>query len=62
MTRQALKHCSMRAEVLCDDNCVLVDHFGPFKVFDYKYATTLDVGQQNKMVCAHLNSMGYNVW
>jgi hypothetical protein len=51
----------MRAYVLSDDNCVLVKHFDPFKVFDYKSATRLDVDQQKNMVCTHLNSMGYNV-
>jgi hypothetical protein len=48
--------------VLREDIYVRVEHFDPFNIFDYKYATMLDVEQQNKMVCAHLNSMGYNVW
>jgi hypothetical protein len=60
MTRQAMRHVSVRSEVMREDNCILVEEFDPFCIFDYKSATMLDVEQQNKIVCAHLNSMGYN--
>jgi hypothetical protein len=43
MTRQAKKHLSVRAEVLREDTCVLVENFDPFRIFDYKSATMLDV-------------------
>jgi hypothetical protein len=61
MTRQALRHRSVHAEVLREDNCVLVENFDPFRLFYYKSATVLDVEQQNKMVCTHSDSLGYNV-
>jgi hypothetical protein len=60
MTRQAMRHVSVRSEVIREDTCILVEDFDPFCIFDYKSATMLDVEQQNKIVCAHLNSMGYN--
>jgi hypothetical protein len=60
MTRQAMRHVSVRAEVLREVNCVVVENVYPFRIFYYKYATMLDVEQQNKMVCPHLNAMGYN--
>jgi hypothetical protein len=43
MTRQAMKHLSVRTEVLREDTCVLVEKFDPFRIFDYKSATMLDV-------------------
>jgi hypothetical protein len=61
MMQQALKCCSVCAEVLHDDSCVLVEQCDPFKVFYYKCVTMLDDEQHNKMVCTNLNSMGYNV-
>jgi hypothetical protein len=60
MTRQAMRHVSVRSEVMREDNCILVEDFDPFCIFDYKSATMLYVEQQNKIICAHLNSMGYN--
>jgi hypothetical protein len=60
MTRQAMRHVSVRSEVMRENTCILVEDFDPFCIFDYKSATMLDVEQQNKIVCAHLNSMGYN--
>jgi hypothetical protein len=60
MMRQEMRHVSVRLEVLRKDNCILVEDFDPFCIFYYKSATMLDVEQQNKIVCAHLNSMGYN--
>jgi hypothetical protein len=60
MTRQAMRHVSVRSEVMREDNCILVEDFDPFCIFDNNYATMLDVEQQNKIVCAHLNSMGYD--
>jgi hypothetical protein len=60
MMRQAMRHVSVRSVVMREDACILVEEFDPFCIFDYKSATMLDVEQQNKIVCAHLNSMGYN--
>jgi hypothetical protein len=50
----------MSTEVLREDTCVLLENFDPFRIFDYKSATMLDVKQHNKMVCVHLNSTRYN--
>jgi hypothetical protein len=55
-----MRHVSVRAEVLLEDNSVLVENFDPFCIFYYKSAAMLDIEQQNKMVCAHLSSMAYN--
>jgi hypothetical protein len=55
MTRQSMRHVSVRSEVLREDTCILVEDFDPFCIFDYKSATMLDVEHQNKIVCAHLN-------
>jgi hypothetical protein len=60
MTRQATSHVSVRAEVMREDTCVLVENFDPFHIFYYKSATMLGFNKQSKMVCAHFNSMGYN--
>jgi hypothetical protein len=60
MTRQAMRHVSVRPEVMREDNSILVEDFDPFWIFDCKSATVLDVEQQNKIVFPHLNSMGYN--
>jgi hypothetical protein len=46
--------------VLREDTCILVKDFDPFCIFYYKSAIMLDVKHQNKSVCAHLKSMGYN--
>jgi hypothetical protein len=60
MIQQAMRHVSVRSEVLHEDTCIIVEDFYPFCIFYYKSATMLDVKQKNKIVCAHLNSMGYN--
>jgi hypothetical protein len=60
MMRQAMRHLSVRPEVMREDTCILVEDFDPFCIFDYKSATMLDVEHHNKIVFVHLNSMGFN--
>jgi hypothetical protein len=43
MMRQAMRHVSVRSEMMREDNCILVEDFDPFCIFDYKSATMLDV-------------------
>jgi hypothetical protein len=50
----------VRSEVLREDTCIIVEYSDLFCIFYYKSATMLDVEQQNRIVCAHLKSMGYN--
>jgi hypothetical protein len=51
MTRQEMRHVSVRSEVLHEETCVLVENFDPFCIFYYKSATMLDVKHQSNMGC-----------
>jgi hypothetical protein len=50
----------VRSEVAGDDTVIVIECFNPFLSFDYKTATMLEVQQQNKLACAHLNELGFN--
>jgi hypothetical protein len=59
-TRQAMKNKSVRSEVSRDDTVIVIECFNHFLSFDYKTAAMLEVQQQNKLACAHLNKLGFN--
>jgi hypothetical protein len=55
-----MRHNSVRSEVARDDTVIVIKCFNPFLSLDYKTATMLEVQQQNKLTCAHLNELGFN--
>jgi hypothetical protein len=59
-TKQAMRHKSVRSEVARDDTVIVIECFNPFLSFNYKMATMLEVEQQKKVACAHLNELGFN--
>jgi hypothetical protein len=59
-TRQAMRNISVRSEVARDDTVIVMACFNIFLSFDYKTSIMLEVQQQNKLACAHLNEPGFN--
>jgi hypothetical protein len=55
-----MKHISVRSKVTRDDIFIAIECFDPYLSFDCKTATMLEVDQQNKLACAHLNDLGLN--
>jgi hypothetical protein len=54
-----MRHKSVCSEVARDDTVILIEFFNSFLSFDYKTATMLEVEQQIKIDCAHLNELGF---
>jgi hypothetical protein len=59
-TLVALKNKNMRREVGRGDTCVSIEGFDPFKKLAYRADSMIEVEDQNKIACAHLNHLGYN--
>jgi hypothetical protein len=53
-------HKSARNEVARDNNAIVIECFNLFLSLDYNTATMLEVQQQNKLACAHLNELDFN--
>jgi hypothetical protein len=59
-TRQAMRHKRVISEAARDGTVIVIECFDPYLSFDYKTATMLEVQQQNKLACDHLNELCFN--
>jgi hypothetical protein len=60
-TRRAItRHKCVRSEVARDNTVIGIECFNFFLSFEDKTATMLEVEQQKKLACAHLNELGFH--
>jgi hypothetical protein len=60
LTREALRHHSVRHEVARDATMVQHEHFDPLSSFDYQHESMLQIEAQNHKACLHLTRLGFN--
>jgi uncharacterized protein YfbU (UPF0304 family) len=60
LTREALRHHSVRHEVARDATVVQQENFDPLSTFDFQHESMLQVEAQNHKACLHLTSLGFN--
>jgi hypothetical protein len=60
LTREALRHHSVRHEVARDATVVQHKIFDPLSSFDYQHESMLQVEAQNHKACLHITRLGFN--
>jgi hypothetical protein len=60
LTREALRHHSVRHEVARDATVVQQEHFDPLSSFDYQHESMLQVKAQHHTACLHLMCLEFN--
>jgi hypothetical protein len=60
LTREALRHRSVRHEVARYATVVQHEHFDPLSSFDYQHESMLQFKAQNQKACLHLTRLGFN--
>jgi hypothetical protein len=60
LTREALRHHSVRHDVARDTTVVQQENFDPLSSFDYQHESISQAEAQNHKACLHLTHLGFN--